>query len=127
MHANFELKKLNTLKFFDVMRKYDSLSRKEIAEKTSLSWGSISTISAELLQRGDLIAEKEASAGGRPADKLALNPARFLQLGIDVNSIGLHFVVVNLRGKTVFSEFLPIESREKDDLLNALFEKRKRS
>ncbi len=120
MHANFEIKKRNTLKVFNALRKKGSLSRKEIASITSLSWGSVSAITSDLLSRGVLIVENIFSEGGRPAEKLTLNPSRFLQLGIDVNSIGLRFVVVSLGGSVIYSDFLPIISNEKDDLLRAL-------
>ena len=123
MQTNFELKKHNTVKIFSALKGCASLSRKELSTLTGLSWGSVSAITAELLQRGIAVAEKEASAGGRPAEKLALNGERFLQLGVDVNSVGLNFVVVNLRGETVHAEFAPLDSREKDALLSALFKK----
>lgn len=121
MQTNFELKRHNTMKIFDVMRARESVSRKELASLTGLSWGSVSAISAELLQKGIAVAEKEASAGGRPAEQLTLAPDKFLQLGVDINSVGLNFVIVNLRGKTLQSALLPLESRDKDELLQTLF------
>jgi predicted NBD/HSP70 family sugar kinase len=123
MHTNFELKKHNTLKIFGALCGKDSVSRKELAEATGLSWGSVSAITGDLIARGIIDAEKNASAGGRPADKLALSTTRYLQLGIDVNSVGLSFAVVNLRGEAVYFEELPIVSRKKDDLLANLFDK----
>ncbi len=121
MQTNFELKRHNTMKIFEVMRGRESVSRKELATLTGLSWGSVSAISAELLQKGIVVAEKEASAGGRPAERLTLSPTQFLQLGIDINSVGLSFVVVNLQGKVVQSESILTESRDKDDLLKVLY------
>ena len=123
MHTNFELKKHNTLKIFQALCSKDSASRKELAEATELSWGSVSAITSDLLARGVIDAEKNESAGGRPADKLALSATRYLQLGIDVNSVGLSFAVVNLRGEAVYFEEMPIVSRAKDHLLAILFEK----
>ena len=121
MQTNFELKRHNTMKIFEVMRRRESVSRKELATLTGLSWGSVSSITAELLQKGIVIAEKEASAGGRPAERLTLSPTQFLQLGIDINSVGLSFVVVNLQGKVVQADTLPMENSDKDDLLNVLY------
>lgn len=121
MQTNVQLKKHNTLKIFEVFRQKELVSRKELAENTGLSWGSVSAITGELLQKGVILAEKQASAGGRPADKLALNPYKFLQLGIDINSVGLNFVIVNLKGDVIQSAVLPIESRAKHSLLSALY------
>ncbi len=123
MHANFELKKQNTLKVFFAMQKHGSLSRKEIAKRTFLSWGSVSTITSELISRGVLAVEKQSSDGGRPAETLVLTKERFLQLGVDINSVGLRFVVVSLRGGIIYSDYLPIVSNEKDALLLELEKK----
>lgn len=121
MQTTNELKKHNTMKIFNALRAQESVSRKELAKQTGLSWGSVSAITGELLAKEIAVAEKESSAGGRPADKIALSPRRFLQLGVDINSIGLHFVVVNLRGEVVYSQMQNTESREKDALLDTLF------
>ncbi len=125
MQTNFELKRHNTMKIFNAMRALNFASRKELTELTGLSWGSVSTITGELILRGVLVVQKTESAGGRPAEKLALSPDRFLQLGIDINSVGLSFVIVNLRGQIVRSSLLPIVSRKKEALLNALFSETK--
>ncbi len=122
MQTNFELKKHNTIKIFQALRTQKSVSRKELAKITGLSWGSVSSICNELIVKNIVLAEKEASGGGRPAERLILNPTHFLQLGIDINSIGLHFVVVNLCGDVVYSQFTAIESRDKNDLLQLLFD-----
>lgn len=121
MQTNYELKKHNTTKIFRAMQRKERISRKELAQETGLSWGSVSAITGELLAKGVIVAEKEASAGGRPAETLSLHPDRFLQLGIDVNSVGLTFVVVNMQGKAVFSETLPLKKHTKDSVLFLLF------
>lgn len=121
MQTNYELKKHNTTKIFRALQEKTQVSRKELAKITGLSWGSVSAITGELLAKGIIVAEKEASAGGRPAETLSLNPTLFLQLGIDINSVGLTFVIVNMQGKAVYSETLPLQSHAKDDVLKLLF------
>ncbi len=123
MQTNFQLKKHNTLKIFKAMRTKICLSRKELSALTGLSWGSVSSICNDLLQKGVLLAEKEASAGGRPAEKLLIHPDKFLQLGIDVNSTGLSFVVIDLSGTVKKQAFLPIAGTEKSVLLQSLYPK----
>lgn len=120
IQTNFEIKKSNTLKFFRVLRDEKTLSRKALEDLTGLSWGSISAISNELLQKRLIVAEKEVVTTGRPPDKLAINPHVKLSLGIDINSIGICFNVVNLAGDTVYSAFSPLQSNLKDDLLSLL-------
>lgn len=121
MQTNFQLKKHNTLKIFRALLSRERISRKEIASITQLSWGSVSAITNELIDKNLVIVEKDSSAGGRPAELLTLNPYRFLRLGIDINSVGLTFVIVNLQGKAIYSHTIPMPSREKDDILACLF------
>ena len=120
--TNVEIKKLNTVKFFNILRRTPSLSRMELKEHTVLSWGSVSSISQDLLHKGLIVAEKESATTGRPADRLAVSPQSHLSLGIDINSVGLSFNVVNLAGASIHEAFLPLCSNEKEDLLRQLTE-----
>ncbi len=120
VQTNFEIKKSNTVKFFRALREKKILSRMELKELTGLSWGSVSAISNELLQKQLILAEKESVTTGRPPEKLTINPMAKLSLGIDINSVGLSFNVVNLAGDSVYSAFSPLQSHKKDDLLRLL-------
>ena len=121
MQTNFELKKHNTVKIFRALQRHERLSRKQLSQITGLSWGSVSAITSELLSKNIIVADKEASAGGRPAETLSLHPTHFLQLGVDVNSVGLTFAIVNMRGKAIFSENVLLKSHEKEYVLSVLF------
>ena len=120
MGRNFELKKSNTLEIFHALQKNLCLSRKELEALTGLSWGSVSMICNDLLQKGILVAEKEVSIAGRPPERLSISTENKLTLGIDINSMGLCFNIVNLAGMTVFSEFAVPESRDREQLLAQL-------
>jgi len=122
MQTNSELKKHNIVTIFRALQQHGRLSRKELACITNLSWGSVSAISNELILRDIVVAEKERSAGGRPAEVLTLNPYRFLRLGIDINSGGLTFVIVNLQGKTLYEDSKQLKSRRKEEVLAQIFE-----
>lgn len=118
-----DIKKFNTLKVFQAFQKYPSLSRREAEEITGLSWGNVYSICNKLLLNRFLVAEKEVNWVGRPPEILTINPLRKLALGIDVNSVGLSFNLVNLRGESVYSDFIPVLSRAKSDLLAVLTQK----
>ncbi len=118
--TNSEVKRANELRFFRALRKAGTLSRRDLEELTGLSWGSVSFISNDLLKKGLIVAKKEAVSTGRPPDVLAVNPYTHLSLGIDINSIGLSFNVVNLVGESLFSAFFPLESNKKEYLLSLL-------
>ncbi|MBR2019194.1 MAG: ROK family protein [Clostridia bacterium] len=120
MQTNFEIKKSNTLRFFRTLRQQSPLSRKELERLTGLSWGSISAISSELLQKNLILAEKESATTGRPPERLAVNPSVALSLGIDINSVGLSLNVVNIVGASLHAVFVPLPSAQKEDLLATL-------
>ena len=103
MGQNFELKKANILEVFRALQKNRALSRREIEEITGLSWGSVSQICASLIKQGIITAEKETPLAGRPPERLAMCLTKNLSLGIDINSVGLSFNVVNLAGVSVLS------------------------
>jgi len=118
--TNYEMKKYNTLKVFNTLRRYGPLSRREIEKKSGLSWGTVSSVCNELLQREIIVAQKSISRAGRPPEKIIINPLKNLLLGIDVNSIGLNFNVITLAGNTLHTQFVAIENNEKDFLLETL-------
>lgn len=123
MGRNFELKKSNTLAIFHAMQKVRTISRRELEEMTGLSWGSVSAICSALLRKGIITGEKEFASTGRPPERLTVCTTKKLSLGIDINSVGLSFNVVNLAGVSVYSDFLTVESSYKDDVLALLEEK----
>ncbi|OZM71751.1 hypothetical protein CFN78_18135 [Amycolatopsis antarctica] len=78
-------------------------SRAELAQRTALSRATVSRLVDELV-RGEVLAEQErstAGARGRPAVPLVPSPARFVALGLQVNTSRLTARVVDLTGATV--------------------------
>jgi predicted NBD/HSP70 family sugar kinase len=75
----------NSAVVLKLLRQRQRLSRAEIARSTGLSEGTISRITAELLERG-LVTEEgaENSTGGRPAIRLRLDDQRQLSIGVDI-------------------------------------------
>ena len=123
MQTNYQLKQHNTIKIFKTLQRFERISRKDVAKETGLSWGSVSAIIGDLIAKEIVVAQKEASDGGRPAETLSIRPDTFLSLGVDINSVGLSFVIVNMQGKAICSQSLPMESRKKEEILALLFSK----
>lgn len=69
------------------LRAHGALSRSELARRTGLSRTTLSEITSELLRRGAIVvADTDAatrSGSGRPAERLALDPASGQFLGVD--------------------------------------------
>ena len=59
VQTNYEMKKNNTLKVFKALKEHGALSRREIENVTGLSWGTVSTVSGDLLSRGFIVAQKQ--------------------------------------------------------------------
>ena len=55
---NGDMKAANTRDVFSLIRRHGSLTRKQIEEYTRLSWGTVSNITARLLETGYLLEEK---------------------------------------------------------------------
>jgi len=81
------------------LRAHGALSRAELAKRVGLSRTTLSEITASLLQRGAIIvADTDAavrSGSGRPAERLALDPASGQFLGVDFGHRRVHVVVAD--------------------------------
>ena len=115
-----EIKKYNSLRVFQVVRKHSPIARKDIENLTGLSWGSVYSICNDFLEQGLFVTQRNSSVNGRPHEKFAVTQARKLSLGIDINSVGLSFNLVDLSGKTVYSLFIQQQDKKKESLLTLL-------
>lgn len=89
----------------------ESISRAEIARRTGLTRASVSSIMAELIDKG-LVAEvgRGPSVGGKPPVLVSLvADARYL-LGLDLANGSFHGRVYTLRGTTVAEESVPVDN-----------------
>lgn len=121
--TNFEMKKNNTVTVFKLIQNHSPISKRELEKLSRLSWGTISYLTNELLSQGFLsTAKSEELALGRTPNMLKINPDKNLCLGIDINIIGLSFVVCDLSGKIKDSSTVTLLSNKKEDILNLLFE-----
>lgn len=124
--TNHEMKKHNVLKVFNTLRNTPSVSRRTLAAVSGLSWGTVSAVCAELLRQEIVVAEKHAFTAGRPGETLTINGKKNLLLGIDINSIGLSFSVIDLSGGVAYTSFASITDTEKDAVLGRLKEETKK-
>lgn len=81
------------------LRAHGALSRGELAKRVGLSRTTLSEITAQLLQRGAIIvADTDAATragSGRPAERLALDPASGQFLGVDFGHRRVHVAVAD--------------------------------
>lgn len=98
------------------------VSRRELQTLTSLSWGSVSAATAELLRREIVTESKDSlSSPGRTPGLLSADPAHNRSLGIDVNLAGFTFVVCDLAGNILEKRFFSPSGTKKEEVLGLLF------
>ena len=102
------LRELNRLRVVDALRRHGTLSRADISRVTGLSRSTISTLVADLHERG-FVAERvgddepRAAAVGRPPVMLRLDPPAGIAVGIDFDHTRVHVAVSDL-SRDVLSE-----------------------
>jgi predicted NBD/HSP70 family sugar kinase len=93
------LRELNQLRVVDELRRNGRLSRAEIARRTGLSRTTISTLVAELVERGFVIEQPDADASstrGRPGILLSLDTSAGAVVGVDFDHDSVRVAVSEL-------------------------------
>lgn len=99
------------------------ISKRDLQQKTGLSWGSVSSLSALLLQLGYIIQTgKQVTTAGRKPEELDINNNDNYVVGIDVNFTGFSGVVTDLKGRVLREWMREFSCTTYDSLLSSLFE-----
>ncbi len=95
------------LRVLAVLRAAGALSRAELAKRVGLSRTTLSEITATLLERGAIVVVDTDAAhrrgSGRPAERLALDPASGQYLGVDFGHRRVHVAVADASHEIVTS------------------------
>ena len=102
MKGNTKLRQDNIKRIFCEIRDRGPISKRELQELTEFSWGSISTITTELEERGYIMsAGKQKGAVGRRPEEYDINITDNLIIGNDFNRIGFTIAVTDMRGRVI--------------------------
>src|SRR4051812_41259187 len=101
-----QVRSLNSGIVLQLLRRFERLSRAEIARHSGLTESTISRI-VGVLVRQSLVTEvgAENSTGGRPATRLQLSDTP-LAIGVEIQNWDVRFAVASLRGRIVETEVL---------------------
>ena len=93
-----QLRELNRLRVVDELRRRGNASRGEIADATGLSRTTVTTLVADLQERGLVIETGSAHGGGRgrPPVQLRLDPSAGAAIGVDFGHSHVHVAVSDL-------------------------------
>ncbi|MDR5826195.1 ROK family transcriptional regulator [Caballeronia sp. LZ043] len=119
------LRHINTARCLRLLRRGATYSRAELARELGLTRATIGHAVRELLHSG-LIVETANRVGevgtGRPGLAIALNPAGAYAIGVDLSSIGLTAVILDLGMTVVHRLSEPVaSSRRLDDIATQIY------
>lgn len=117
-------RKENMITIFKYIQRKPNCTRRQIQNRTKLSWGTVSMMMTEMIEKGLVIEDyPKATPLGRTPKTIAINPHRNRCLGIDINITGLAFVVSDLAGRVIASESFPVDNLTYSKIMDLLFEK----
>lgn len=100
---NIKLK--NTLAALNILRKQNSLSRVELAEKLNCDGTAVTRITRYLIAKGVLkTAGMAKSTGGRPRERIMLNAGWKNAIGIELSPSHITGVLADLKGRIIVRE-----------------------
>jgi predicted NBD/HSP70 family sugar kinase/biotin operon repressor len=111
------LRHINTARCLRLLRRGATLSRAELARELGLTRATIGSAIGELLEAGLVIDAAERPEGGRlgrPGSGVCLNPKGAYSIGIDISSISLTGVLVDLEMRVVHRINVPVGPRVDD-------------
>lgn len=99
-----QVRGVNSAVVLQLLRRFEGLSRAEVARHSGLSEGTVSRIVSDLLKRS-LVSEvgAENSTGGRPATRLKLSEMP-LAIGVEIQKWETRFAVATTRGALLESD-----------------------
>ena len=116
-----DMKQSNTADVFGLIRKNGRMTRRQIADKTEMSWGAVSTITARLIEEGYISEVKsDETSVGRTPYYLEVDGTHHFSLGVDVNCSGLRAVIMNLKNEVVDSFAARADMTDRDSLLSGI-------
>ena len=118
----------NMIDVLTLVRDSGRITRRGIAAVTGMSWGAVSTITAQLIEEKYLIEYKDEAdrtpekGAGRTPSYLEINPDEHFAIGLDINSSGLSAVLTNLKDDVINRWSAEADFSSKGALLSGIFE-----
>lgn len=121
-HNSAQIHCSNIRVLLDSIRRNGPISKRDLQKMTGMSWGTVSSLTGELLDQGYVILSgKQITNVGRRPEKLDINNTDFYIVGIDLNLSGLCAVVTDLRGRIIREWIRVISDNTYDCVMNTLF------
>jgi predicted NBD/HSP70 family sugar kinase len=123
MKSNVELRQKNMLALLQAVRECGPIQKRQLQTVTGLSWGTVSTMTADLMDRGYLqILGKQSTEAGRRPDMLDISNQDHLAIGVDFHATGVIAVITDMRGRILRSMTAQFPEPNRTSALETLFE-----
>ncbi len=116
------IKELNLSRVLNLLRQKRGLSRIELSSKTHLDAKTITNAANALLRKG-LIRSRGfcPSKGGRPRERLELNPDYGYSIGIDLGASHLSGIITDFQASILFQHELELRyNRNRDNIISGI-------
>lgn len=112
------MRSTNTLSLLECIRRFGPITKKEIQDRTGLSWGAISNITTDLFNKR-VISEFKSTESliGRIPSKFDISNDENLIIGVDINIEGLTAVLIDLKCRVFKTAKTSILKNGRDDIL----------
>lgn len=101
------------------LRRNPGLAKIGLARELEISPTTVGTLVEGLVRDGLVVATGlEQSMGGRPPERLSLDPDGPLALGVDLGETAAHFGLLDLTGRLVATETLPFRRRPDEGIVD---------
>ncbi len=115
------MRSTNTIFILENIRDYGPITKREIQERTGLSWGAVSNITGDLLRKKVISEFKSAdSLVGRTPAMLDINNTENLVIGLEVNAEGINTVLTDIKCRVLKKINSPVLVNEKNEILKQM-------
>ncbi len=113
----------NKRQILELIRKNESLTKREIAQKLGVSITTVATFITELINENRIIAfGNAASSGGRKSELYHLNPDSSYVIGVDLQVDRLIMLLVNLQGQILRTEEVKYTGTDEWQIASTLYQ-----
>lgn len=104
------------------IKDHGPISKRELQEKTNLSWGHISQVTRRFLEDGYIVVCEKEMTAGRSRELLDINGEDNFFIGGDLNSRRIRVVVTDMKGRVIEEVRQGWEECEYTAVLDTIFE-----
>lgn len=108
-----KVKDYNVAVVLNLIRKYEPISRREIADRTGLSFQTVTNITLSLLQSGVIQEGLELRGNGvRQSRSVQINPNAAYAVGIHIDRAKLALILTNFKARVLWREEISLVAHE---------------